>query len=133
MQRILNRGRSSRIVTRNTVCRGHLPIGTNVLGNQLDKLLGQLISMGKRTRQVIRTISKRGIGRTVAGNHSAQRGAQRAHKGARAATAGNRLACGKCLGKLSTGFIHHLLAHTHAPSSHIHRSGGNRRPTASNT
>ena len=133
MQRILNRGRSSRIVTRNTVRRGHLPVGTNVLGNQLDKLLGQLISLSKRARQVIRTISKRGIGRTVAGNHSAQRGAQRAHKGARAATAGNRLARGKRLGKPAAGLVHHLLAHTHAPSSHIHRSIGNHRPTASIT
>ena len=133
MQRILNRGRSSRIVTRNTVRRGHLPIGTNVLGNQLDKLLGQLISLGKRARQVIRAIGKRGVGRAVARDHPAQRGAQRTHKGARAAAAGHRLARGKRLGKPAAGLVHHLLAHTHAPSSHIHRSSGNRRPTASIT
>ena len=113
MQRILNRSRSGRVLTRNTVRSGHLAVRTNVLGDQTHKLLRQLVCLGKRTRQVIRTISKRGIGRTVAGNHSAQRGAQRAHKSARAATTGNWLARGQRLGKTATGFIHHLLAHTH--------------------
>ena len=59
--------------------------------------------------------------------------AQRAHKGTRAAAAGNRLARGQRLGKPTAGLVHHLLTHTYAPSSHIDQSGGNRRPTASNT
>ena len=47
VQRILNRGRSSRILARNTVCRRHLAVRTNILGDQTHKFLCQLIRLGK--------------------------------------------------------------------------------------
>ena len=120
MQRILNRRGPSRIIARNTVCRRHLAVRTNVLGDQTHKFLRQLVCLDKCARQIVRAIGKRGIGRPIASDHPAQRSAQRAYKGARATAAGNRLTRGKRLGKSSAGFIHHLLAHRNTSA---HRAG----------